>query len=71
MANGGPDANGSQFFICVADLSGRLPKTSTIFGTVTAGQDVLDAILAVPKTFGPDAARSKPVEPVIMQRVTV
>ena len=32
MANGGPNTNGSQFFITLSDLSGRLPKNYTIFG---------------------------------------
>src|SRR5919112_6697883 len=31
MANAGPNTNGSQFFICQADLSGRLPKNYIIF----------------------------------------
>jgi cyclophilin family peptidyl-prolyl cis-trans isomerase len=37
MANAGPNTNGSQFFICHADLSGRLPKNYTLFGQVTKG----------------------------------
>jgi peptidyl-prolyl cis-trans isomerase B (cyclophilin B) len=44
MANAGPDTNGSQFFICLDDLSGRLPKQYNLFGHVTAG---LDTVLAV------------------------
>src|SRR5215212_1875996 len=40
MANAGPNTNGSQFFICVADLAGKLPKNYTIFGQVTSGMDV-------------------------------
>jgi cyclophilin family peptidyl-prolyl cis-trans isomerase len=44
MANAGPDTNGSQFFICLEDLSGRLPKQYNLFGHVTAG---LDTVLAV------------------------
>lgn len=44
MANAGPDTNGSQFFICLDDLSGRLPKQYNLFGHVTSG---LDTVLAV------------------------
>ena len=32
MANAGPNSNGSQFFICHQDLTGRLPKNYTLFG---------------------------------------
>ena len=46
MANSGPNTNGSQFFICVADVG--LPYSYTIFGTVTDGMDAVDSILAVP-----------------------
>ncbi len=42
MANAGPNTNGSQFFIMLADRD--LPKAYTIFGRVTAGQDVVQSI---------------------------
>lgn len=42
MANSGPDTNGSQFFIMLADND--LPKNYTIFGKVTEGMDVVDKI---------------------------
>lgn len=42
MANAGPNTNGSQFFIMLDDVS--LPKRYTIFGEVTEGMDVVDAI---------------------------
>ncbi|MCU0267523.1 MAG: peptidylprolyl isomerase [Acidimicrobiales bacterium] len=44
MANAGPDTNGSQFFICLDDLSGRLPKQYNLFGLTTAGIDVVQGI---------------------------
>jgi len=35
MANAGPNTNGSQFFIVLEDLRGKLPKNYTVFGRVT------------------------------------
>jgi cyclophilin family peptidyl-prolyl cis-trans isomerase len=67
MANAGPNTNGSQFFICLADLSGgRLPKKYTIFGRVTKGMDVVDAIAASQRD-----SRDQPAEPTAMRSVTV
>ena len=43
MANAGPDTNGSQFFICLEDLTGRLPKQYNLFGHVVSGMDVVEA----------------------------
>jgi len=42
MANSGPNTNGSQFFIMLAD--NPLPKQYTIFGEVVGGIDVVDKI---------------------------
>ena len=42
MANSGPNTNGSQFFIMAADYP--LPPLYVIFGEVTTGLDVVDAI---------------------------
>ena len=66
MANAGPNTNGSQFFICLADLAGRLPKNYTIFGQVTKGMDVVDAIAA-----GRTGPQDRPLEPVAMTSVTI
>lgn len=46
MANAGPNTNGSQFFICLADVG--LPHSYTIFGKVTEGMDTVDAIAGLP-----------------------
>jgi peptidyl-prolyl cis-trans isomerase B (cyclophilin B) len=51
MANSGPDTNGSQFFITLADVN--LPKNYTIFGVVTAGFDVVEKIAGVPVEYSP------------------
>lgn len=44
MANSGPDTNGSQFFICLDDLTGKLTKSYNLFGQVTSGMDVVEKI---------------------------
>jgi cyclophilin family peptidyl-prolyl cis-trans isomerase len=66
MANAGPNTNGSQFFICLVDLAGRLPKNYTIFGQVTKGMDVVDAIAA-----DPIGANDRPRQPVAMTSVAI
>ncbi len=45
MANSGPDSNGSQFFIAQRDLL-HLNGLHTVFGEVTEGMEVVDAIIA-------------------------
>ena len=66
MANAGPNTNGSQFFICVADLTGRLPKNYTLFGQVTKGLDIVDQIVSAPRN-----PRDLPDNPVAMNSVTI
>ena len=45
MANTGQaGSTGSQFFICHQDLTGKLPKSYTLFGQVTKGMDVVNSI---------------------------
>jgi cyclophilin family peptidyl-prolyl cis-trans isomerase len=66
MANAGPNTNGSQFFICHQDLTGKLPKNYTLFGQVTRGMDVVDQIVSAPRDN-----RDLPADPVAMTSVTV
>ena len=66
MANAGPNTNGSQFFICHKDLTGKLPKNYTLFGQVTKGLDVVDKIATAPRD-----GRDLPHEPVAMTKVTI
>jgi cyclophilin family peptidyl-prolyl cis-trans isomerase len=66
MANAGPNTNGSQFFICLKDLRGSLPKKYTLFGRVTAGMDVVDEIAA-----GKRDSHDQPNDPVAMRKVAI
>ncbi|MDD4931063.1 MAG: peptidylprolyl isomerase [Candidatus Colwellbacteria bacterium] len=64
MANSGPDTNGSQFFIMVADYP--LPHNYSIFGKVIAGQEVADAISNVQRDRS-----DKPLSAVTFSKVIV
>ncbi len=66
MANSGPNTNGSQFFVCTDDLTGRLPKNYTLFGQVTKGMDVVDKIVSAPRN-----SRDLPDQPVAITGVTI
>ena len=66
MANAGPNTNGSQFFIIHQNLTGRLPKSYTLFGQVTKGMDVVDQIVTAPRD-----GRDLPDNPVAMSSVTI
>ena len=64
MANAGRNTNGSQFFIMHRD--NPLPPNYTIFGRVTSGQDIVDAIATTPTGAG-----DRPKADVTMQNVTI
>src|SRR5204862_1752666 len=57
MANRGPNTNSSQFFIMHQDY--RLPPAYVIFGHVTQGPDVVDALANVPTGPGGDGGVSQ------------
>ncbi len=69
MANSGPNTNGSQFFIMLAD--NNLPHNYTIFGKVIAGQDVVDEIGQVPITPVMGPTDGTPKTPVVMESVKI
>jgi cyclophilin family peptidyl-prolyl cis-trans isomerase len=61
-------ANGSQFFIALADLNGGLPRSYTVFGGVTDGMDVVDAIAALPVN---DPQIGVPLSLPVIQTITI
>jgi len=65
MANAGPDTNGSQFFVTVAPTDWLTGK-HTIFGEVTDGYEVVEAISKAP-TGGQD----RPSTDVVLERVEI
>lgn len=71
MANSGPNTNGSQFFICEGDKCKTLPPQYNLFGTVTAGIDVVHAIAATQVTTGVDGAQSKPVQDIRITSIEI
>jgi len=71
MANAGPNTNGSQFFVVVGQSGSELPPKYTIFGKVTDGMDVVSAIAQTPTKASDSGEKSVPVEPIVLQSVTV
>jgi len=65
-----PDSQGSQFFICLDDLTGRLDKAGgyVIFGQVVSGMEVVDTIAAMPNSGEP---ANQALDPVPMTKVTI
>ncbi len=66
MANAGPNTNGSQFFVTVAPQP-SLDQHYSIFGQCDPGSVlVAESITDVPRN-----AADKPVEPVVIERITI
>ena len=65
MANAGPNTNGSQFFVTVA-ATPWLNGKHTIFGEVTAGMEIVDAIATVDRD-----EQDRPLKDVVLQTVEI
>ncbi len=68
MANSGPNTNGSQFFITVADDTQKLEHKYTIFGRVTSGQEAADKISELPTSPPGDG---QPIATAVMESVKI
>jgi peptidyl-prolyl cis-trans isomerase B (cyclophilin B) len=64
MANAGPNTNGSQFFVVTAEAAPWLDGKHTVFGRVTGGMEVVDALEAVETD-----AHDRPIEPQTIERI--
>ena len=70
MANAGPNTNGSQFFI-VHGADVGLPPNYTIFGMLTDGDDVLEALATSPVRQSRGGENSQPTERLAIQNIEI
>jgi cyclophilin family peptidyl-prolyl cis-trans isomerase len=66
MANAGPNTNGSQFFLVTTGEAPWLDGKHTVFGQITEGMDVVDAIEGKPTD-----ARDRPTDDVTITSLTI
>jgi peptidyl-prolyl cis-trans isomerase B (cyclophilin B) len=65
-----PDSAGSQFFICLANVS-RLDHQYTTFGKIIKGDDVLGKIGDTEVTMSNSGERSKPTKRVTVESIKI
>jgi peptidyl-prolyl cis-trans isomerase B (cyclophilin B) len=65
-----PDSAGSQFFICLANVS-RLDNQYTTFGKVIKGDDVLGKIGDIPTAMSASGEKSKPTKRVTVESIKI
>jgi peptidyl-prolyl cis-trans isomerase B (cyclophilin B) len=65
-----PDSAGSQFFICLANVS-RLDHQYTTFGKIIKGDDVLGKIGDAEVTMSNSGERSKPTKRVTVESIKI
>ncbi len=63
-ANAGPNTNGSQFFIVTTEAAPWLDGKHTVFGRVTSGMEVVDALEGLPTD-----PNDRPREPAVVEKV--
>ncbi|CAN5866061.1 hypothetical protein BH24CHL4_BH24CHL4_04630 [soil metagenome] len=71
MANTGPDTNGSQFFIAVTDLQGRVDPSFPIFGQVSDGMDIIEEIASTPVEMNNRDEVSRPATTIVIESITI
>jgi cyclophilin family peptidyl-prolyl cis-trans isomerase len=70
-----PHAANTQFFVNLVDNASLNPRPTrwgyAVFGEVTEGMEVVDAIAAVPTGSAGEFERDVPLEPILIERITL